>query len=265
MPKRKKEMKNSGPPKTRSETWESFMWKPVDESEEHFEGEDDGGYDDSMFFRLEEIDGNSYTMKKSKHGYIHVTVTSNKKQKKDSCQAKETSGSSSSSGAKKAEAKDSKESRNVLSDIEKYTNVPQPSYTRWDKIELHTELTSSLESLGFHTPTPIQASAIPAINTGESDVVGAAETGSGKTLAFSLPIINSLLKDWVQTTTARIKHGILCPYALIIVPTRELAMQIASVIKEVSLAFRKTYRMEVVTVVGGMSEHKQRRQLEGSG
>ncbi len=239
------------------------MWKPVDESEEHFEGEDDGGYDDSMFFGLEEIDGNSYTMKKSKHGYMHVTVTSNKKQKKDSCQAKETSGSSSSSGAKKAEAKDSKESRNVLSDIEKYTNVPQPSYTRWDKIELHTELTSSLESLGFHTPTPIQASAIPAINTGESDVVGAAETGSGKTLAFSLPIINSLLKDWVQTTTARIKHGILCPYALIIVPTRELAMQIASVIKEVSLAFRKTYRMEVVTVVGGMSEHKQRRQLEG--
>ena len=81
MPKRKKE-NNQSEHEIKTTAWESFMWKPVaDESEEHFEGEDDGGYDDSMFFGLEEIDGNSYKIKKNKRGSMHLIMKSNKKQK----------------------------------------------------------------------------------------------------------------------------------------------------------------------------------------
>jgi hypothetical protein len=148
-------------------------------------------------------------------------------------------------------------------DLAKYTNVPAATYAKWCSINLHSELTTSLQGLGFHTPTPIQSSSIPVINNGNSDVVGAAETGSGKTLAFSVPIINALLQEWIPFTTARIRDGVLCPYAMVIVPTRELAMQISSVVKEATKAFKSTYRVEVVTVVGGMSEQKQRRQLDG--
>ncbi len=54
------------------------------------------------------------------------------------------------------------------------------------------------------------------------------------------------------------------PYALIIAPTRELAMQITTVLKDVCADFKKHYRIEVVTIVGGMSEQKQRRQLAGN-
>lgn len=127
----------------------------------------------------------------------------------------------------------------------------------WGDIKLHVILQKSLLSLGFITPTPIQTAAIPKIITGKTDVVGAAETGSGKTLAFALPVIDSLLRNWESTRNQT------CPYALIIAPTRELAMQITKVLKDVCAPFRNLRRIEVVSVVGGMAEQKQRRQLSG--
>ena len=133
----------------------------------------------------------------------------------------------------------------------------------WGRITLPSILVDSLLQLGFEVPTPIQAAGIPLIHNGNTDVVGAAETGSGKTLAFCLPVITALIENWNDLELKRKETQIACPFALIVVPTRELALQISSVVKQVCLPFRKTFRIEIASVVGGMSEHKQRRQLDG--
>ena len=127
----------------------------------------------------------------------------------------------------------------------------------WGGIKLHKLLQQALITLNFTSPTPIQRAAIPVVTTGKQDLVGAAETGSGKTLAFALPVVDFLLRNW-DAYSCRIS-----PVALIIAPTRELAMQISSVIKELCGPFRVLRKVEVVSVVGGMSEQKQRRQLCG--
>ena len=79
----------------------------------------------------------------------------------------------------------------------------------------------------------------------------------GKTLAFGLPVLDFLLRNWSEYSNR------LSPVALIIAPTRELALQISTVLKEVSAPFKNVRKVEIVVVVGGFSEHKQRRLLCG--
>ena len=98
---------------------------------------------------------------------------------------------------------------------------------------------------GFSEPWPIQTEAIPAALAG-SDILGLAQTGTGKTAAFALPIIEQLL-------SAR-RPG---PRALILAPTRELAMQIHSDFEKLA----KFTRLKAVTVFGGVSERPQVRAL----
>ncbi len=88
--------------------------------------------------------------------------------------------------------------------------------------------------MGFRKPTPIQQACIPAILSGRS-VIGCAETGSGKTAAFALPILQHLSND---------AYGI---FALILTPTRELAVQIAEQIQALGAAAGVTYAL----VIGG--------------
>ncbi|MGV0025029.1 DEAD/DEAH box helicase [Phormidesmis priestleyi] len=101
-----------------------------------------------------------------------------------------------------------------------------------------------LEELGFTAPTAIQAQAIPHLMSGR-DVVGQAQTGTGKTAAFSLPILERLdpKNPAVQ--------------ALILTPTRELAMQVCQAIK----TFVDDRRVKVVTIYGGQSIDQQISQL----
>src|SRR5256885_17257282 len=80
-------------------------------------------------------------------------------------------------------------------------------------------LRKNLASQGFVTPTPIQAQAIPPATLGH-DVVATAQTGTGKTLAFALPILASLM---CEPGSKPLTTG---PQALILSPTRELALQI---------------------------------------
>ena len=98
---------------------------------------------------------------------------------------------------------------------------------------------------GFSEPWPIQTEAIPAALAG-SDILGLAQTGTGKTAAFALPIIEHLL-------SAR-RPG---PRALVLAPTRELAMQIHSDFEKLA----KFTRLKAVTVFGGVSERPQVRAL----
>src|SRR5213080_1303726 len=79
---------------------------------------------------------------------------------------------------------------------------------------LEAKLLASLDALGYEEPTPIQREAIPPLLAGR-DIVGQAATGTGKTAAFTLPLLQ------------RIAHSASrCPSALILVPTRELAIQV---------------------------------------
>jgi len=96
-------------------------------------------------------------------------------------------------------------------------------------------------TLKFSTPTPVQAAAIPPALEGK-DVLATAQTGTGKTLAFLLPMMEQLLK----TNTPGIK-------ALVLVPTRELAMQVA----EQYNALRGSKLPPAALVVGGLAERPQ--------
>jgi ATP-dependent RNA helicase RhlE len=98
-----------------------------------------------------------------------------------------------------------------------------------------------LTSLQFSTPTPIQAAAIPPALEGK-DVLGTAQTGTGKTLAFLIPIIERLLRES--------KPGIA---ALVLVPTRELAMQVVDEYNGI----RGKQLSPAALVVGGLSEGAQ--------
>ncbi|MGY0618100.1 ATP-dependent RNA helicase RhlB [Lysobacter sp. A378] len=122
----------------------------------------------------------------------------------------------------------------------------------FDSFELHPRLLAGLESAGFTRCTPIQAMSLPVALKG-GDVAGQAQTGTGKTLAFLVATINRLL---TQPALAERKPG--DPRALILAPTRELAIQIhKDAVKlgpEVGLTFALVY--------GGVDYDKQRELLQ---
>ncbi len=115
----------------------------------------------------------------------------------------------------------------------------------FSSIQLHPKLAESVKALGYKTPTPIQAAAIPSILAGK-DVMGLAQTGTGKTAAFVLPILQRLLSG----PRGRIR-------SLIIAPTRELAEQIHVSIRELG---SKT-RLASCAIYGGVDLKAQVRKL----
>ncbi|MGD8110861.1 DEAD/DEAH box helicase [Vibrio sp. TRT 17S01] len=116
-------------------------------------------------------------------------------------------------------------------------------------------LIERLEALEYSQPTPIQSHAIPHILDGR-DLVGGANTGSGKTAAFSLPILQKIL----QQDTANSRRGNFASH-LILVPTRELASQVAYNIKSYSYHLRD--KIKTVAVFGGVSVNPQMLALRG--
>ncbi|KAL7747047.1 ATP-dependent RNA helicase [Sorochytrium milnesiophthora] len=121
---------------------------------------------------------------------------------------------------------------------------------------LHPQLLKGLSQNKFHTPIEIQTQCLPlALNRGR-DIIGAAETGSGKTLAFGLPILQRICYSPLSKP-----HRL---RGLILAPTRELALQIVVHLKSVSEPFSLSHRdnrINIVPIVGGLSEAKQRRLL----
>lgn len=106
-------------------------------------------------------------------------------------------------------------------------------------------LVRSLEDAGFTKPTPIQEKAIPAQMAGR-DLLGIAQTGSGKTAAFSLPILTALMKREGKRAPRSVG-------ALILAPTRELAVQINDMIR----TYVGRGHLSSVLVLGGMSRQSQ--------
>ena len=87
---------------------------------------------------------------------------------------------------------------------------------RFDELDLEDEILDGLYDMNFHEMTPVQEATIPIILEGR-DIIGCAQTGTGKTAAYTLPLLNHLLTEGNEDNVVR---------SLIIVPTRELAMQI---------------------------------------
>jgi ATP-dependent RNA helicase DeaD len=109
---------------------------------------------------------------------------------------------------------------------------------------LHPKLVATLSELGYEEPTPIQREAIPTLLSGR-DVLGQAATGTGKTAAFALPILNSVAA--LAATERR------TPSALVLVPTRELAIQVAEAVHR----YGKWLNVQVLPVYGGQAMQLQ--------
>jgi len=117
---------------------------------------------------------------------------------------------------------------------------------------LHGTLSAAAQARGYHTPTPVQADMIPAVLAG-GDVLAQAPTGSGKTAAFALPLLQRVAgQPELRPRPVR---------ALVLVPTRELALQCAGVLRDFAGAC--TPRVEVALAFGGVSINPQMMALRG--
>ncbi|MCU7495643.1 MAG: ATP-dependent RNA helicase RhlB [Ignavibacteria bacterium] len=138
-------------------------------------------------------------------------------------------------------------------DVAQFKVEPAEGKTRFHDLNLPKELMHAIYDLGFQYCTPIQAEILFNTLNGK-DATGRAQTGTGKTAAFLITIITRLMKEKLQTKR---RNG--APRALIIAPTRELVMQIASD----AINLGKYTDLVIMSVYGGMDYQKQKRQLNG--
>ncbi len=117
-------------------------------------------------------------------------------------------------------------------------------------------LLRALEGENYTEPTEIQQSAIPELLTGR-DLLGIAQTGTGKTAAFALPIIQLTMADRDPALNRKKAVGKV-PSVLVLLPTRELAVQVAGRFA----AYGRHYGLRCGVIVGGVSAHSQRRNLK---
>ncbi len=117
----------------------------------------------------------------------------------------------------------------------------------FESLGLSRGLVESVQQLGFEVPTPIQEKAIPVLLKGSQDFVGLAQTGTGKTAAFGLPLLDRVDDRSKETQ------------ALVLAPTRELGLQIASDLENFSEKFKS---FNIVAVYGGASISEQIRKVK---
>jgi ATP-dependent RNA helicase RhlE len=116
----------------------------------------------------------------------------------------------------------------------------------FESLGLAPALLRALTDAGYATPTPIQTEAIPLVLAGD-DVLGGAQTGTGKTAAFALPLLQRLAESGKPATGPR------KPRALVLVPTRELAVQVSDSLK----TYGRHLRLNVTTIYGGAGMQPQ--------
>ena len=112
----------------------------------------------------------------------------------------------------------------------------------FSSFKISKQLQFAIEDLGYENPTPIQSQSFPVIQSGK-DMVGIAQTGTGKTFAYMLPILQGL------TFSNQLQ-----PRVLVIVPTRELVIQVVEEIKK----FAKFMTVRVIGVYGGVNINRQK-------
>ena len=122
----------------------------------------------------------------------------------------------------------------------------------FDSFDLHPALLRALQNKAYAQPTPIQQSAIPPALQGK-DVLGSAQTGSGKTAAYALPALQHLAAQTLRSPRRCL--------VLVLVPTRELAMQVGEVFKQ--LGHHLPQAVQITTLFGGVSINPQMMRLRG--
>ena len=122
----------------------------------------------------------------------------------------------------------------------------EPLGAGFAELGLRPELLKALDDLGYEEPTPIQREAIPPLLAGR-DLLGQAATGTGKTAAFALPILQLVPRS-----------GPVVPIALVLVPTRELAVQVS----EALYRYGRDVRADVVPIYGGQPIGRQLQALD---
>ena len=122
----------------------------------------------------------------------------------------------------------------------------------YSSLPLAEPLQRAVAEMGYENMTPIQAQAIPVVLAGQ-DVMGAAQTGTGKTAAFSLPLLQRLLKHETASVSPA-RHPV---RALVLLPTRELADQVAGQVKQ----YAKYTQLRSAVVFGGMDMKPQVEEL----
>ena len=121
---------------------------------------------------------------------------------------------------------------------------------KFEDLKLHPTLLKAVKDQNYITPTTIQQKAIPLI-LNRKDVLGTAQTGTGKTAAFALPILHHLMNEKKEGNKSKIK-------ALIVTPTRELAIQISENFTDYS----KHNNIKNTVIYGGVKQIKQVKRLE---
>ena len=162
-------------------------------------------------------------------------------------------GSSRNAGADKSAAQSRKQKKETVEtpwSLSDFNVEPQEGKTRFHDLQLPDSVMRGIHESGFQYCSPIQAESLPAALTGR-DMIGQAQTGTGKTAAFLLTIFNRLLTVQPEERFASE------PRALIVAPTRELALQIG---KDAD-ALGKYTGLNTLTVVGGMNYDSQRKML----
>ena len=122
----------------------------------------------------------------------------------------------------------------------------------FEELGLDEVILRAVSELGFESPTPIQAAAIPVMLQTDDDILGLAQTGTGKTAAFGLPLLHHLMQ------APFIYEGVRTTRALVLAPTRELCMQISKDLK----LYGKYSNLKVVAVYGGEDIRRQLSQLD---
>jgi ATP-dependent RNA helicase RhlE len=127
----------------------------------------------------------------------------------------------------------------------------------FESLGLIDPILRALKDEGYTTPTPIQAQAIPSLLQGR-DLLGCAQTGTGKTAAFAIPILQDLYNKKKQDPAKFSDRGQTDIKALILTPTRELAIQI----EESFRAYGRYLGLRHLVIFGGVSQHAQTAALQ---
>lgn len=125
-------------------------------------------------------------------------------------------------------------------------NATAPPENQFQQLHLNAEILKALEDVGYETPTPIQLRTIPILMSGQ-DLIGQAQTGTGKTAAFAIPLLQ------------RINISQLSVQALVLAPTRELAIQVSDAIHTYA---KYMGRVRVLPIYGGQPIHRQIERLQ---
>ncbi len=131
--------------------------------------------------------------------------------------------------------------------LDNYNERKYMEKIKFDELDLNPQILRGIQEMGFEEATPIQARAIPVLMEG-SDVIGQAQTGTGKTAAFGIPLLQKV--DGQNKSTQ----------AIVLCPTRELAIQVAEEIRALSKYMHGT---KILPVYGGQDIGKQIRSLKG--